>query len=325
MWMKTLARWGLALAGLLAAGAADAFPDRPVQIIVPWAAGGGTDTVARIFSTAFEQELKVPVNVVNRPGGNGLAGHTAIMMSGPDGYNLGVASPEIAFYKTLGTGDVTPASFDLFSRLSLIPAGVTVRADAPYTTLDDFLKAVKESQKGTLMASGSGVGGAWHVAVGGLLKAAGIEADRLRWVPSQGGAPALQDVMAGGITAFTGSPVEAKSLMEAGRVKTIALMTAARSPIFPAVPTTKEAGVDWTYENWFALVAPNGLPADRRSTLYEAARRVMAKPEVQEAMRVRGIQPVWDAPGEFETYVKGFAERGNAVLADLGLAKGTSP
>jgi tripartite-type tricarboxylate transporter receptor subunit TctC len=325
MKMRTFARLGLALTALLAAGAAEAFPDRPVQIIVPWAAGGGTDTVTRIFSAAFEQELKVPVNVVNRPGGNGLTGHTAIALAPPDGYTLGVASPEIAFYKTLGTGDITPASIDLFSRLSLIPAGVTVRADAPYTTLGKFLKAVKESPKGALMASGTGVGGSWHIAAGGLLKSAGIEADRLRWVPSQGGAPALQDVVAGGIAVFTGSPIEAKSLMEAGKVKTLALMTAARPSTFPNVPTTKEQGVDWTYENWFALVAPKNVPADHRMTLYEAARRAMARAEVQEAMKARGIQPVWDAPGEFDAYLKGFVERGNAVLVDLGLAKSSNP
>jgi tripartite-type tricarboxylate transporter receptor subunit TctC len=315
----------LALAALLAAGAAQAFPDRPVQIIVPWAAGGGTDTVTRIFSAAFEQELKVPVNVINRPGGNGLTGHTTIAMATPDGYTLGVASPEIAFYRILGAGDLTPASVDLFSRLSLIPAGVTVRADAPYATLADFLKAVKDNPKGALMASGTGVGGSWHIAAGGLLKAAGIEADRLRWVPSQGGAPALQDVMAGGITAFTGSPIEAKSLLEGGRVKTLALMTADRPSTFPAIPTTREQGVDWTYENWFALVAPKNVPTEHRTALYEAARRAMARTEVQDAMKARGIQPVWDAPGAFDAYLKSFVERGNAVLVDLGLAKSGNP
>src|SRR3712207_2625839 len=199
----------LALGAVLAlTGGASAFPDRPVQIIVPWAAGGGVDTVIRIFADGFEKELGVPINVVNRTGGGGLTGHTFIATATPDGYTLGAASPEITFYKTLGLGDITPASFDLFSRLSLIPAGITVRADAPYKTIGDFVKAVKESPKGALTASGTGTGGAWHIAAGGLLKAAGVEPDRLRWVPSQGGAPALQDVAAGGITAFTGSPIE---------------------------------------------------------------------------------------------------------------------
>jgi tripartite-type tricarboxylate transporter receptor subunit TctC len=321
--MKSFIRSAVALGAFLGLmGAASAFPDRPVQIIVPWAAGGGVDTVTRIFAQGFEKELGVPVNVVNRTGGGGLTGHTFMTTAAPDGYTLGVASPEIAFYKSMGLGDITPENFDLFSRLSLIPAGVTVKADAPFKTLQDFLKAVRESPKGTFTTSGTGPGGSWHIAIGGLLKAAGMEADRTRWVPSQGGAPALQDVAAGGITAFTGSPIEAKALLDAGRVRTIALMTEERPATFPDIPTTKEAGVDWTFQNWFALVGPKGIPQDRRQTLFAAAERTMARPEVQEAMKQRGITPVWDKPGEFETYVKGFVERGNAVLKDLGLVKG---
>ena len=308
-----------AFMGLVASAAA--FPDRPVQVIAPWAAGGGVDTVARIFAEGFEKELGAPVAVVNRTGGGGLTGHTFIATAPPDGYILGVASPEIAFYKPLGLGDFTPRNLDLFSRLSLIPAGVTVRADSPYKTLADFLKAVKESPKGTFMGSGTGTGGSWHIAAGGLLKAAGIEPDRLRWVPSQGGAPALQDLAAGGLTVFTGSPIEAKPLLDAGKVRTIVLMTEERPATFPDIATTKESGIDWTYQNWFALVGPKGIPQDRRQKLFEAAQRAMARPEVQAAMKARGITPVWDKPGEFDAYVQGFVERGTAVLKDLDLIK----
>jgi tripartite-type tricarboxylate transporter receptor subunit TctC len=320
--MSLTRRTLLAAGALLAsAGAALAFPDRPVQIIVPWAAGGGVDTVIRIFADGFEKELGVPVNVVNRTGGGGLTGHTFIATAAPDGYTLGGASPEIAFYKALGLGDLTTESFDLFSRVSLIPAGVTVRADAPYKDLKEFLAAVKASPKGAFTASGTGTGGSWHIAAGGLLRAAGLEADRIRWVPSQGGAPALQDLAAGGLTAFTGSPIEAKPLLEAGKVRTLALMTAERPPTFPDVPTTKEAGLDWTYQNWFALAGPKGIPQDRRQKLAAAAERAMARPEVQSAMKARGITPVWDKPGEFDAYVKEFVARGTAVLKELALAK----
>jgi tripartite-type tricarboxylate transporter receptor subunit TctC len=302
-------------------GSAMAFPDRPVTIIVPWAAGGGTDIVVRTFASGFERELGVPVNVVNRTGGNGVAGHMAISIATPDGYTLGAASPEVAFYKTLGTADIAPESFLLFSRLAVIPAGVTVKSDAPYKNLDDLLKAVRESPKGTFTSSGTGVGGSWHVAMGGLFKAAGIAPDQARWVPSNGGAPALQDVMAGGITMFTGSPVEAKSLIEAGRVRTLAMMTDQRAGAFPDVPTTKEQKVDWVYSNWFALVGPHGIPDDRKQKLYDAAKRAMELPSVQDPLKARGIQPVWDAPGEFDKYLVDFVAKGTAVLKDLGLAR----
>lgn len=320
--MKSFRTTAIAFAALLAAAApAFAFPDRPVQLIVPWAAGGGMDAVMRIFANGLEAELKQPVNVVNRTGGGGLTGHTAIANAPPDGYTIGGASPEISFFKALGLGELTPESFDLFSRVSLIPAGVTVKADSPYKTIADYLKAAKESPKGTLMASGTGVGGSWHIASGGLLKAAGIAPDAVRWVPSNGGAPALQDLAAGGISVFTGSPIEAKAMLDAGRVRTILLMTEERHPSFPDVPSAKEAGLDWTYQNWFALAAPKGIPADRRKVLFDAAQRTMQREDVRKGMAERGITPVWDKPEEFAAYVKAFTERGNGVLKELGLAK----
>jgi tripartite-type tricarboxylate transporter receptor subunit TctC len=321
--MKLISSLAVALGAVMALSspAAAEFPDRPITIIVPWAAGGGTDAVARIFAAGFEKEIGQPINVINRAGGNGVAGHSAIMTAKADGYTLGIASPEIAYYKTLGTADITPASFDLFSRLAILPAGITVSATSPYKTLDDLLKAVKDQPAGTLSASGTGTGGSWHVAIGGLLKAAGLESTRVKWVPSQGGAPAVLDVGAGGITRFSGSPVEAQALLEAGKVRTIAMMTEERVQSFPDVATTKEAKVDWQYANWFALVGPRDLPKDVREKLNAAAERAQARPEVQEGMKKRGITPVWDAKGAAAAYVDGFAKRGVAVLKDLGLAR----
>ena len=320
--MKGFRTLALAL-GALAIGAAPAFafPDRPVQLIVPWAAGGGMDAVMRIFANGLEAELKQPVNVINRTGGGGVTGHTAIATSAADGYTIGGVSPELSFFKTLGLGDLTPESVDMFSRVSLIPAGVTVKADSPYKTIADFIKAVKESPKGTFTSSGTGTGGSWHVASGGLMKAAGLPADQIRWVPSNGGAPALQDLAAGGISAFTGSPIEAKAMLDGGRVRTILMMTEERHPNFPDVPSAKEAGLDWTYQNWFAIAAPKGVPADRRKILYEAAERTMKREDVRKGMADRGITPVWDTPAQLQDYVKTFGERGNGVLKDLGLAK----
>ncbi|SFD02885.1 Tripartite-type tricarboxylate transporter, receptor component TctC [Bosea sp. CRIB-10] len=320
--MKGFRTLALAL-GALAIGVAPAyaFPDRPVQLIVPWAAGGGMDAVMRIFANGLEAELKQPVNVINRTGGGGVTGHTAIATGAADGYTIGGVSPELSFFKTLGLGDLTVDSVDMFSRVSLIPAGVTVKADAPYKTIADFIKAVKDSPKGTFTSSGTGTGGSWHIASGGLMKAAGLPADQIRWVPSNGGAPALQDLAAGGISAFTGSPIEAKAMLDGGRVRTILMMTEERHPNFPDVPSAKEAGLDWTYQNWFAIAAPKGVPADRRKILYEAAERTMKREDVRKGMADRGITPVWDTPAQLQAYVKSFGERGNGVLKDLGLAK----
>ena len=120
---------------------------------------------------------------------------------------------------------------------------------------------------------------------------------------------------------FTGSPVEAQALLADGRVKVLALMSEERSESFPDVPTTHEQGVNWDYANWFALVAPKGIPEERRTALFEAAKRAHARPEVRAMLTERGIIPVWDEPGSFESYIAEFVVKGSDVLEGLGLAQ----
>lgn len=314
---------GIALSLLMGGAAlAQSYPNRPVQMIVPWAAGGGTDTVARILAAGLEKELGQPVNVVNRTGGNGLTGHSAIATATPDGYTIGIATSEIASYKTLGLGDITPDSFDLISRITTIPAGITVKADGPYKSAADVIAALKSSAKNELSASGTGTGGAWHLAVAGLNKAVGLPADHVKYVPSQGGAPALNELAAGGLSFVAVSPIEAKALADGGRVKVLAVMDTKRLSSFPDAPTLKEAtGLDWTFVNWFSLVLPKGVPADIRAKLVEAAAKAHARPEVQEALKGRGITPVWETPEEFKAFATNFSKTAAELLTDLGLAK----
>ena len=299
-----------------------AYPDRPVTIIVPWGAGGGTDTIIRIFAVGFEKAMGVPINVVNRTGGSGVVGHAAIANARPDGYTLGAGTSEITYFNAMGLAKITPASFTLVSRLAAMPAGITVKADSPYKTLEDALAAIKSNPAGTFSASGSGQGGPWHLAISGLQKAAGLAPDRVQWIPSQGGAPALQDLLAGGITFFTGSPVEAKSLLSAGEVRTLAIMSEERAPAFPDIPTVKEAsGLDWTLSNWFSLVGPKGLPDEIVAKLVEAGKKAHESKEVREALAARGITPLWDGPEAFKTFADTFTVTAAELLGDLGLKK----
>ena len=310
-----------ALCALLFAGAAQAFPDRPITIVVPFAAGGGADLFTRSFAAGLEKEIGVPVTVVNRTGFGGITGHSVIMSAQPNGYTLGIASPEIAFYKLRGVGTISPGDFDLVSRTALLPAGLTVRADAPWKTLGDLLADLKAKPKGTLTASGGPTGGSWHIALGGFLKAAGLDADQFTWTPNQGSSAALLDLQSGTINVFAGSAVDAKVLHEAGRLRTLAVMTDRPSPFFPSVPTAIEQNVHYAYSNWYALVAPKGLAADRRAKIAEAAKKALARPDVEAALKRRGVQPVWDEGTEFTDDMYSFLGRGEIILYELGVAK----
>ncbi len=303
------------------ARAQGAWPNRPVQLIVPWAAGGGTDTVARIFAQGLQTEIGQPVNVVNRTGGAGITGHAAIAAATPDGYMLGIGTSEFATFRIMGQSELGPQDFDLLSRLALLPAGVTVAGNAPWRDVQAFAAALKEGRKGQFTGSGVGPGGSWHLACAGMCRALGLPADQVRWIPSTGGAPALQDLVAGGLSLFTGSPVEAQSLASAGRVRVLAVMADARMATFPEVPTLRQAGLDWVYQNWFALIAPKGLPAEVRTALLAAAARAHARADVREQMTGRGIVPVWEDPAQFAAFVGQFSETTGTLLRELGLAK----
>src|SRR5690349_8285581 len=201
---------------LVAAAAAHAqYPQRPVQVIVPWGAGGGTDATARIIATLLEKELKQPFNVVNRTGGSGVVGHDAIAKAAPDGYTIGMITVEITMMHHVG---LTPLKHTDYTPIGLVnadPSGIMVRADAPYKSVKDLLAAIKASP-GKLKASGTGQGGIWHLAIAGLLKDQGIDPAAAPWVPSQGAAPGLQDLVAGGIEFVTCSIPEARALIDAG-------------------------------------------------------------------------------------------------------------
>lgn len=315
----------LGLPGLIAAASAaraQAWPTRPVSVIVPWAAGGGTDTVTRIFAQGLEREIGQPVNVVNRTGGNGVTGHTAIANAAPDGYTIGTGTSEFVNFRALGISDFGPANLDLLSRVAILPAGVTVGAQAPWRDFAAFAEALRTGRRGQFTGSGVGAGGSWHLAAAGMCRALGLEADRIRWVPNTGGAPALQDLVAGGISVFTGSPVEALSLAAAGRVRVLGVMAEERLAALPEVPTLREGGLDWSYVNWFSLVAPRNMPAPVRAALLAACERAHARPEVREPMRARGIEPVWDGPEAFGAFAERFGETSAVLLRELGLARG---
>ena len=234
---------------------------------MPWGAGGGTDATARIIATLLEKDLGQPVNVVNRTGGNGVVGHAAIASAAPDGYTIGLATVEISMLHWQGLTELTGASYTPLALVNADPAGIQVRADAPYKTVNDLLAAIK-ANPGKLKASGTGQGGIWHLALAGLLRDQKIDPASVPWVPSNGAAPGLQDMVAGGVDIAPVSLPEARALIDAGKVKSLVIMNDKPSALYPAVPTLKSAiGSDWTTAAWRGMVAPKGIPADVRDKL----------------------------------------------------------
>src|SRR5437764_638118 len=175
-----------------------AWPERPITLIVPWGAGGGTDATARIIGSLLEKELGQPVNVVNRTGGSGVVGHQAIASAAPDGYTVGMITVEIAMMHWQALTELNGASFTPIGLVNTDPAGLQVRADAPYKNVSDLVAAVKASP-GKYKASGTGQGGIWHLAIAGMLKDLKVDPSAVPWVHSNVAAQGLQDLVAGGL------------------------------------------------------------------------------------------------------------------------------
>lgn len=312
---------GLGALALAAPALAQAYPARPITLIVPWGAGGGTDATARIVAAILERDLGQPVNVVNRTGGSGVVGHSAIATAAPDGYTIGMLTVEISMMHWQGLTELAPSSYTPLALMNEDPPGVQVAASSSYRTIKDLADAIK-ANPGKLKASGTGQGGIWHLALVGWLGAMGLPANAVPWVPSNGAAPAMQDLAASGLDIVTCSVPEAKAMLDAGRARSLAIMAPARNPQFPTVPTLKEGlGIDYSVGAWRGIGAPKNLPAPIAERLTAALKKANESKEFQEFMNNRGFGIKWaDGAGFAKFMADGDAAMGVAMKA-AGLAK----
>lgn len=322
MLRAALAATVFACASLALGSAAQAeWPERAVTIIVPWAAGGGTDATARAVALELEKRLGQPFNVVNRTGGGGLVGHITIANSVPDGYTLGVITIETTMYGAQGLPGAEPANFTLIGRFNADPVALNVRADSPYQTAQDLIDAVK-AQPGALKASGANRGGLSHLAWAGLLNTLGIDSEAGPWVASDGSAPAMQQLAADAIQVVSTSPAEAQALVDAGEVRTLALLSNERSPAYPDLPSMPEAlGVEWSPLPFRAVAGPADLPEDVVQKISAALKEITEDAEFNTFMASRGFSVAYQDSATFtETVNVSSANLVDAMKA-VGLAQ----
>jgi len=297
------------------------YPNRPVQLIVPWGAGGGTDATARIIATLLEKELKQPFNVVNRTGGSGVVGHDAIARAPADGYTIGLITVEITMMHHVGLTQLKHTDYTPIGLVNADPAAINVRADSPYKSVKDLLAAIK-ANPGKMKASGTGQGGIWHLAIAGLLKEQGIDPNALPWVPSNGAAPGMQDMVAGGVDVVPCSIPEARSMIDAGKARALVIMDPSPPALYPNVPTLqKELGSKWAIAAWRVIAAPKGIPAEAQKTLVTSLKKVYDSKEYKEFMASRGFGVVWADPAETAKFMAASDANLGSALKAVGLAK----
>jgi tripartite-type tricarboxylate transporter receptor subunit TctC len=222
-----------------------------------------------------------------------------------------------------GLTDLTYRDFTPLAQMNYDPPAIQVRTDAPYDNVKELLAAIKKKPEGTFKASGTGQGGIWQVALYGLLLNQGIDdPQKVVWVPSQGAAPGLRDLVAGGVQIVPCSIPEAQTMISAGKVKSLAVLSDKRNPAFPDVPTLKEEiGSDYSLGAWRGIVAPKGLPKAVAHKLEAALKKVYNSDEFKQFMNKRGLGMKWRDAKDFKAYLAKNNEMFGKIMKKVGLAK----
>jgi tripartite-type tricarboxylate transporter receptor subunit TctC len=242
-----------------------AFPEDRIEIIVPYAAGGGTDAVARSFAEVAEEHLGENVSVLNREGGGGAVGMQEGANAEPDGHTVTMVTVELLTLPHSGLAQFTYEDFTPVALLNEDAAAITVPADSEWETIDDFIETA-ENESG-IQIGNSGTGAIWHLAAAALEQEIGADFNH---VPFDGAAPAITALLGGHIDAVTVSAGEVGAQVEAGDLRILAVMAEDRLDAFPDVPTLEESGVDLSIGTWRGLAVPNGTPDGVVSVLEDA-------------------------------------------------------
>lgn len=309
---------------LLAPRAAQAaFPDRPVRIIVPFAAGTSSDLQARMIGERMAPALGQPVIVENRAGGGGTVGADAVAKSAPDGHTLllGSNGPLTNAPVLQARLAYDPArDFAPVAMISRSPVTLSVRADSPWRSAADVLAAAR-ARPGQIAIGSSGQGSATHFLIEQLMAAAGIQ---LTHVPYRGSSMSVPDVVAGNIPLVMAEISTVLPLFRGGQVRILAMSSAGRMPIAPEVPTLIEGGLNLTGGSWAGLVAASGTPAPVVATLGAAVRRGLADPAYRARQAELGAEIVAEAeqtPGGFAAWL----ERERAAIRATAERAGIRP
>ncbi|PSJ43780.1 tripartite tricarboxylate transporter substrate binding protein [Zobellella endophytica] len=293
--MKKLAQTSVLFAGLLSAGMAFAeYPTKPITMVIPYSAGGGTDVLARALQPALEKSLGQTIVVSNLPGGGGILGFTKVANARPDGYTVTI--PNNVIFATEGMGNATYKSTD-FSYLGNVLTEdylVAVRADGPWQSWDELVADMK-ANPGKVKFGFSGFGGSTHVVSALLADIAGYEAKQ---IPHDGSGNAVLAAMGGHIDALMLNLVDLASGLESGKLRPLVSLGEQRLEDYPDVPTLKESGHDLSLTNWRGVAAPAGVDDEVKQAWAKALGEATRDPEFQQLIKSQGGVVDYVAPGE---------------------------
>lgn len=299
-----------------AAGLAETYPSKPIQLIVPFAAGGGNDGIARSLGKILSDKLGQPVVVDNRPGAGGKLGVEMGLKAAPDGYTLTLISNSYAVNPSLYTlpfdpiTDMTPIGM-----IARAPFFVSINPKVPANSLAELVELAKKKPDGLTYAS-SGTGGISHLATELLLSTAGI---KVMHVPYKGSAPALTDTVSGQVDMMLTTAGSTLPYRKDKRLNVLAVTLPKRVSSAPDIPTVREAGIPYDVTVWYAIIAPKGVPVEIQKKLNAAINASLSEGELAQRLATTGEEPAPETPDALRKQIEDEIVLWRKVVKDAGV------
>ena len=309
----------LGMALLAPAVTAAPFPERDISVIVPWAAGGGTDALARTLAQNGKKYFGVNVTVVNKVGGAGGIGMGSVATAKPDGYTVGVITDYLSLYRLLGMSELSYRDFELIALLNRSAAAISVQASSPFKSLKDMMEYAK-ANPGVLTVAHAGPGQAWHLAVASLAMKYGI---KFTYVPFDSAAPVRTALLGGHVSVATTGIDEVLQFYKTKQLRLLAVNSLSRQPVFPDVPTFAEAG--YPIENpifaWRGLAVAKGTPPDILKALRDGFRKAAEDPDYVKLMDELALPRTYLEAEQFGQFLAETEKSLAPLLDSVGLLK----
>ncbi len=316
-WIRLIAFAATALAAVPPAAAADEWPTKPIRMVVPYAAGGNTDVLARLIAQRLSSALGQSVIVDNRPGGNTLPATELVAKAPPDGYTILLTTLTFvvvpSLYPSLPFDPIK--SFTPITLAVTLPNVLVINTELPVQSMKDFIAHAK-ANPGKMSYASTGSGTSPHLSMELLKSMAGID---LVHIPYKGGAPALTDLIGNRTQAqFIGLPV-AMPQIASGKLRAIGVTGKQRASAAPSIPAIAETVPGYELDPWFGVLGPAGMPKAITERLQQEISRILRAPDVREQLASLGAEPVASTPEAFATHLQTEIERYRKLVKDAGV------